>query len=134
MDRLQSSLEAGPSGSSSSSSLTQSNPVNGKSTDQKTAARATESCCSGGSRNSSSNGSSSSSGGGGDLVPRPTFGPIEVSREKLQELTGLFDRQRLEEHSRLLDGKGENLREGVSILLSAAPNGALLVQGEGSLR
>jgi hypothetical protein len=71
-----------------------------------------------------------SSGGGGDVIPRPVFGPVEVSKEKLKELTGLFDRSTLAESTRLLEASGQRLRQGASLLFSAAPGGVIMVQGE----
>jgi hypothetical protein len=109
MERLASSAAAGPSGAPS--------------------------CCSGG-------------GGGGAVsaerrIPRPVFGPMEDSREALEELRRVFDPQRLLEQTELLEppplgytgepggGSGwrPTLRQGASILFTAAPEGAVLVQG-----
>ncbi|KAI8474909.1 MAG: hypothetical protein J3K34DRAFT_98181 [Monoraphidium minutum] len=99
MDRMQSSLEAGPSSSSP--------------------AAADKPCCGGG---------GGGGGGGAVTIPRPAFGPIDVSREKLRELAGLFDRGRLAEQTALLDEDGRELRRGAAILITAAPGGGVMVQ------
>ncbi|GBF89096.1 hypothetical protein Rsub_01813 [Raphidocelis subcapitata] len=67
-------------------------------------------------------------GGGGGAIPRPVFGPIEESREKLRALTALFEPSQLAAQTRLLDGDGKCLREGASLLLSAAPGGVVMVE------
>lgn len=62
-------------------------------------------------------------------IPRPIYGPMEASVAALDQLARLFEPSRLAEQTALLEPGGRRLREGASILLSATPGGALLVQG-----
>jgi hypothetical protein len=47
----------------------------------------------------------------------------------LEQLAGLFGRDRLASQTQLLDARGLKLREGSTIIFSAHPTGGLLVQG-----
>lgn len=69
--------------------------------------------------------------GGALPIPQPVFGPIEDSRGKLEELVALFEPSRLAGQTRLLDDGGKCLREGASLLLSAAPGGVVVAEGGG---
>ena len=61
-------------------------------------------------------------------IPRPVFGPMDGSQAALRELSALFDPARLAGQTALLEADGRRLRAGASILLSAAPEGGVLVQ------
>ncbi|KAF8072638.1 hypothetical protein HT031_000298 [Scenedesmus sp. PABB004] len=53
---------------------------------------------------------------------------VEPRYRGLAQLAGLFDRERLAGTTELLDIRGRQLREGATIMFSAHPSGALLVQ------
>jgi hypothetical protein len=123
MDRLQSSKGAGPSNSPSSSGGDAGGVGGGKDVAPM------KPCCAAKAGRAAEAAAAAAAAAGG-LIPRPVFGPVEDSRAKLAELARLFDQERLAKQTALLDSTGANLREGSSILLSASPGGAVMVQGE----
>ncbi|KIY99503.1 hypothetical protein MNEG_8456 [Monoraphidium neglectum] len=121
MDRLQSSKGAGPSNSPSSSGGDAGGVGGGKDV------APLKPCCAAKAGRAAEAAAAAAAAAGG-LIPRPVFGPVEDSRAKLAEVARLFDRERLAKQTALLDSTGANLREGSSILLSASPGGAVMVQ------
>jgi hypothetical protein len=57
---------------------------------------------------------------------------IEPQYAGLARLVGLFDAASLAADTELLDMRGLRLREGATLMLSAHPSGALMVQGKGA--
>jgi len=55
-----------------------------------------------------------------------------AAADGLLQLRGLFDADRLAASTQLVDASGQLLREGCQVMMTAMPNGKMVVQGGGA--